>query len=202
MNWRSPRPAVIAAALGAAFVLSAAVSLTAPILVQTSHGGSTSRHRREAVAAEPTTPRAITCFQPPQPTGAVPDPCWDLAVAAGRSTPSEAAREAARLAAVELRTELSTLADRQPSVCVTTAAGDPGPCSRDNIDAGELRNALNRVGLVDHVVRPARSDDIIEGKGLVFAARVEGACVLGYVFSSREAAGVAGALPDGTCLSV
>lgn len=55
---------------------------------------------------------------------------------------------------------------------------------------------------VDHVVRPARSDDITEGKGLVFAARVEGACVLGYVLSSGEAAGVAGALPDGTCLSV
>ncbi|MGN9919138.1 hypothetical protein [Micromonospora palomenae] len=194
MNWRSPRPAVVAAALGAAFVLSAAVSLTAPILVQSSRGGST--------AAEPSVPRFITCFQPPQPTGAVPDPCWDLAVAAGRSTPSEAAREAARLAAVELRTELSAVVDRQPPVCVTTAAGGPGPCSRDNVDAGELRNALNRVGLVDHVVRPARSDDITEGKGLVFAARVEGACVLGYVSSSREAAGVAGTLPDGTCLSV
>lgn len=194
MNWRSPRPAVIAAALGAAFVLSAVVSLSVPILVQTSDGGST--------ATEPTAPRAITCFQPPQPTGAVPDPCWDVAVAAGRSTPSQAAREAARLAAVELRTEVSALIDRQPSVCVTTAAGGPGRCSRDELDAGELRNALNRVGLVDHVVRFARSDDITEGKGLVFAARVGGACVLGYVLSSREAAGVAGTLHDGTCLSV
>ncbi|NYF57548.1 hypothetical protein [Micromonospora purpureochromogenes] len=95
------------------------------------------------------------------------------------------------------------MADRQPSVCVTTAAGEPGPCGHDNIDAGELRNALNRVGLADHVVRPARSDDITEGKGLVFAARVDGACVLGYVLPQTEtAAGVTGTLHDGTCLPV
>ncbi|MEV4541244.1 hypothetical protein [Micromonospora echinaurantiaca] len=193
MTWRSPRPAGIAAALGAAFALSAAVALTAPILVQSGQRGST--------AAEPAAPRAIACFQPPQPTGAMPDPCWDLAIAAGRSTPSQAARDAARLAAGALRMELSAVVDRQPAVCVTTAGGGPGPCRRDNIDAGELRNALNRVGLVDHVVRPARPDDITEGKGLVFAARVEGACVLGYVLSGREAAGVAGTLPDGTCLT-
>jgi len=92
--------------------------------------------------------------------------------------------------------------DRQPSVCVTTAAGEPGPCTRDKVDAAELRSALNRVGLVDHVVRSARSDDVTEGEGLVFAARVEGACVLGYVISSGEVAGVAGRLSDGTCLSV
>lgn len=194
MNWRSPRPAAIAAALGVAFVVSAAVSLAAPILVRGGGGGR--------AAAEPTSLRAIACIQPPQPTGAVPDPCWDLATAAGRSTPSRAARDAAWLAAVELRKELSAVADRRPPVCVTTAAGEPGPCTRDNIDAAELRSALNGVGLVDHVVRPARSDDITEGKGLVFAARVEGACVLGYVPFSREAAGVAGTLPDGTCLSV
>ncbi|PWU53888.1 hypothetical protein DLJ47_15205 [Micromonospora sp. S4605] len=97
--------------------------------------------------------------------------------------------------------ELSAVMDRQPPVCVTTAAGDPGPCRRDNLGAGELRDALNRVGLIDHVVRPARPGDITEGKGLVFAARVEGACVLGYVLPSGEAAGVAGTLPDGTCLS-
>lgn len=132
----------------------------------------------------------------------MPDPCWDLAVTAGRSTPSQAAREAARLAAAELRTEVSALIDRQPSVCVTTEAGGPGPCSRDKVDAGELRNALNRVGLVDHVVRPARPDDITEGRGLVFAGRVGGACVLGYVLPSKEAAGVAGTLHDGTCLPV
>ncbi|MFG3690433.1 hypothetical protein [Micromonospora sp. NPDC047740] len=195
MNWRSPRPAVIAAGLGAAFVLSATVSLAVPILNRSSDGGSTAA---ESAAA----PRFITCFQPPQPTGVVPDPCWDLAVAAGRSTPSHTAREAARLAAVELRTELSAVKDRQPPVCMTTAAGGPGPCRRANIDTGELRTALNRVGLVDHVVRPARSNEITEGKGLVFAARVEGACVLGYVLPSGEAAGVAGTLPDGTCLSV
>jgi hypothetical protein len=194
VNWRSPRPAVIAAGLGAAFVLSATVAVAVPILNRSSDGGST--------PAESAAPRSIACIQPPQPTGAVPDPCWDLAVAAGRSTPSDAAREAARLAAVELRTELSAVKDRQPSVCMTTAVGGPGPCRRDNIDAGDLRAALNRAGLVDHVVRPARSEDITEGKGLVFAARVDGACVLGYVLPSREAAGVAGTLPDGTCLSV
>jgi hypothetical protein len=193
VNWRSPRPKVIAAALGVAFLVSAAASLAAPILVRGGDGGST--------AAEPTSFGAIACVQPPQPTGAVPDPCWDFATAAGRSTPSQAAR-AAWLAAVELRTELSAVVDRQPSVCVTTAAGGPGPYTRDNVDAAELRGALNRVGLVDHVVRPARSDDITEGKGLVFAARVEGACVLGYVLPSEEAAGVAGRLSDGRCLSV
>ncbi|WP_307848975.1 transposase [Micromonospora sp. U56] len=90
---------------------------------------------------------------------------WVVEACMGRSTPSQAAREAARVAAGELRTELAAVADRQPSVCVTTAAGEPGPCGHDNIDAGELRNALNRVGLADHVVRPARSDDINEGRG-------------------------------------
>jgi hypothetical protein len=194
VNWRSPRPKAIAAALGVVFVFSAGASLAAPILVRGDDSGST--------AAEPTSLGAIVCIDPPQPTGAVPDPCWDFVTAAGRSTPSQVAREGAWLAAVELRTELSAVVARQPPVCVTTAAGEPGPCARDKVDAAELRSALNRVGLVDHVVRSARPDDITKGQGLVFAARVEGACVLGYVIASGEVAGVAGTLSDGTCLSM
>jgi hypothetical protein len=183
----------LAVALGVAFVVSAAVAFAAPILIRDGEG--------VRAAPQPTFRQAVVCLDPPQPTGAVPDPCWDMTTAAGRSTPSSAARTAAWLTAGAVRTELTALKRRQPSVCVTTATGERAPCGRNDIDADELRSALNRVGLTDLVVRLARPDDITSGKGLVFAARVQDACVLGYVLPSKEAAGVAGMLPDRTCLS-
>lgn len=191
----------VAIALGVVFVVSAAVAFAAPILIRDGEGVRAAPQPKFP-QPQPTFPQLIACVDPPQPAGAVPDRCWDMATATGRSTPSSAARAAAWLTAGAVRTELTALADRQPTVCVTVATGERAPCGRDDIDADELRSALNRVGMTDHVVRPARPDDITSGKGLVFAARVRDACVLGYLLPPSEAAaGVAGVLRDGTCLS-
>lgn len=82
-------------------------------------------------------------------------------------------------------------------------ANRPEPSPPTDSDLAAVRATLARQGFPDAVVRFARSDDPAPPGALLYAVRVESACVVGHlesVPSGPHQQVVLGLLPDGRCL--
>ncbi len=85
----------------------------------------------------------------------------------------------------------------------TDCLSPPGPCLYRVLpaDPTEVRQQLARAGYPDAVVRPYRDGDPAPTGSVVYAVKVDGACLLGYLPSDQSGQlRAVGPLADGTCV--